>query len=169
MSKIAPCLWFNGEAEDAARFYVTLVPDSRIDAVTRSPGESPAEKAGEVLLVEFTLAGQRFQALNGGSSEEYGLAVSFSIDCEDQAEVDRIWDAILADGGAEQQCGWIRDRWGVPWQIVPRVLAKIIAGPDRARAARAFAAMMTMVKLDAAAIEAAADGRTFGGSAASAS
>ena len=120
MSKISPCLWFNGEAEEAANFYVSLLPDSRIEKIQRNTIDSPGGKAGTVLVVDFTLAGQRFMALNGGMKMEYTHAVSFMIDCADQAEVDRLWDALLANGGKADQCGWLKDRYGVSWQIVPR-------------------------------------------------
>ena len=113
MSKISLCLWFSSEAEQAAKFYVSLLPDSRIEKVQKNTVDGPAGKAGTVLVVDFTLAGQRFMALNGGMKMEYTHAVSFKIDCADQAEVDRLWDALLADGGKAEQCGWIRDRWGL--------------------------------------------------------
>ena len=112
MSKIAPCLWFEGEAEEAANFYVSLLPNSRIDRVQRNVTDTPAGKTGTVLAVAFTLAGQRFLALNGGTRFEYTPAISFQVDCADQAEVDRLWDA-LSDGGAAQRCGWLKDRFGV--------------------------------------------------------
>jgi predicted 3-demethylubiquinone-9 3-methyltransferase (glyoxalase superfamily) len=121
MSKISPCLWFDGEAEEAAKFYVSLLPNSRIERVQKNITDSRAGKAGTVLVVDFTLAGQRFMALNGGTRFEYTHAISFKVDCADQAEVDRLWDA-LSDGGSIEQCGWLRDRYGVSWQIVPAVL-----------------------------------------------
>jgi predicted 3-demethylubiquinone-9 3-methyltransferase (glyoxalase superfamily) len=152
MSKISPCLWFNGEAEDAAKFYVSLLPDSRIEHVQKNPVDGPAGKAGQVLVVEFTLAGQRFMALNGGTRFEYTHAISFKIDCADQAEVDRLWDA-LSDGGAVERCGWLRDRYGVSWQIVPSVLPQLLGGSDAASAQRAMQAMLQMVKLDIAALK----------------
>ena len=158
MSKIAPCLWFNGDAEAAAEFYVSLLPGSRIDKVQRSPADTPGNKAGEVLVVEFTLAGQRFLALNGGMRFPHSPAVSFQIDCEDQAEVDRLWNALL-DGGAAQQCGWLSDRWGVPWQVIPRELQALIGDPDPARAGRAMQAMLGMVKIDVETLRRAADGQ----------
>ena len=158
MSKIAPCLWFDGNAEEAARFYVSLLPDSRILQIQKNVIDSPSGKAGSVLLVEFTLAGQRFQALNGGMHFEYTHAVSFSIDCEDQAEVDRLWDK-LSEGGAIEQCGWLKDRYGVPWQIVPSVLPKFLADPDPAKAARVMDAMMKMIKIDVASLKRAYNGR----------
>ena len=149
MSKISPCLWFDGEAEEAAKFYVSLLPDSRIEKVQKNTVDSPAGKAGSVLVVEFTLAGQRFMALNGGMKKEYTHAVSFKIDCADQAEVDRLWDA-LSGGGAVEQCGWLKDRFGVSWQIVPSVLPQLLGGPDAAGAQRAMQAMLRMVRLDIA-------------------
>lgn len=152
MSKISPCLWFESEAEEAANFYVSLLPDSRVDHVERSPVETPGAKVGAVLIVHFTLGGSSFQALNGGSRMEHTHAISFSIDCEDQAEVDRLWDA-LSKGGEEVQCGWIRDRYGMSWQIVPRALPRMIADPDREKSARVMQAMMKMVKLDVATLE----------------
>jgi predicted 3-demethylubiquinone-9 3-methyltransferase (glyoxalase superfamily) len=154
MSKIAPCLWFDGEAEEAAKFYVSLLPDSRIDRVQRNVMDSPAGKAGTVLIVEFTLAGQRFLALNGGTRFEYTHAISFQVDCADQAEVDRLWDTLSA-GGAIERCGWLRDRYGVSWQIVPRVLPELIGDPDPAKAQRVMQAMLQMIKLDIAGLEAA--------------
>jgi predicted 3-demethylubiquinone-9 3-methyltransferase (glyoxalase superfamily) len=148
MSKVSPCLWFDGEAEEAANFYVSLLPDSRVETVQKNLVDGPAGKAGMVLVVEFTLAGQRFMALNGGMRVEYTHAISFKIDCADQAEVDRLWDALLANGGQANRCGWLRDRYGISWQIVPTALPKYLGGPDRAGAARAMQAMLGMVKLD---------------------
>jgi predicted 3-demethylubiquinone-9 3-methyltransferase (glyoxalase superfamily) len=158
MSKISPCLWFNGDAEEAARFYVSLLPDSRIERVQRNIMDIPAGKAGSVLLVEFTLAGQRFLALNGGMKVDHTIAVSFSIDCADQAEVDRLWAALCAHGGEPVQCGWIKDRWGMSWQIVPAALPRLLRDPDPAKAQRVMRAMLQMVKLDVAALERAAAG-----------
>ena len=160
MSKISPCLWFDGEAEAAAKFYVSLLPDSRIEKVQNNIADTPGGKAGSVLLVEFTLAGQRFMALNGGMRFEYTHAVSFKIDCADQAEVDRLWDALLADGGQAERCGWLRDRYGVFWQIVPTALAQYLGGPDPAGAKRAVAAMLQMVKLDIAGLKRAYEGQS---------
>lgn len=156
MSKIKPCLWFNGEAEDDARFYVSLFPDAAIGAVSRyGPGAPFA--AGTALMVEFQLAGQRFQALNGGPNFTFSTAVSLSISCKDEAEVDHYWAALTADGGAEGRCGWLKDRFGVSWQVVPEGLGVLMSDPDRARAGRAAQAMMRMSKLDLAAMRAAAD------------
>jgi predicted 3-demethylubiquinone-9 3-methyltransferase (glyoxalase superfamily) len=158
MSKISPCLWFDGEAEEAANFYVSLLPDSRIETVQKNTVDSPAGKAGSVLVVEFTLAGQRFMALNGGTRFEYTHAVSFKIDCADQAEVDRLWDALTSGGGQAERCGWLRDRFGVFWQIVPTALPKYLGGADRTGAQRAMQAMLQMTKLDIAALKQAYEG-----------
>lgn len=160
MSKVSPCLWFDGEAEEAASFYVSLLPDSRIETVQKNMVDGPGGKAGSVLVVEFTLAGQQFMALNGGMRFEYTHAVSFKIDCVDQAEVDRLWDALLSGGGQAERCGWLRDRYGVCWQIVPTALPKYLGGPDRAGAQRAMAAMLQMVKLDIEGLARAYEGRS---------
>ena len=158
-SKIAPCIWYDlGQARKAAEFYMTLgLPDSHIDGVHASPSDNPSGKAGEELVVEFTLAGQSFVGLNGGPQFPHTEAVSFMIQTEDQAETDRLWDAIVGHGGAESACGWCKDRWGVNWQITPRRLMEFYTDPNPARAKAAFEAMMTMHKIDIAAIEAAAD------------
>ena len=158
MSKISPCLWFNGQAEEAARFYVSLLPDSRIDYVQKNVIDSGGGKEGSVLIVGFTLAGQTYQALNGNSNSPFTHAISLSVDCKDQEEVDRLWDALTA-GGEEVACSWLKDRYGVSWQIVPSVMPKFLADPDRKKAARVMQAMMKMVKLDIAALQAAYDGR----------
>lgn len=158
MAGVGTCLWFGKDAEAAVRFYVSLVPDSRIDHVQRAPGPWPGGETGEPLLIVFTLGGQRFQALNGGTPVDYGTAASISVPCRDQAEVDRLWSALTADGGLEIACGWLRDRWGVPWQIVPEMLPRLLASPDPDVAARVFTAMQGMVKLDLAALERAAAG-----------
>jgi predicted 3-demethylubiquinone-9 3-methyltransferase (glyoxalase superfamily) len=160
MSKISPCLWFDGEAEEAAKFYVSLLPDSRIEKVQKNTVDGPAGKAGTVLGVEFTLAGQRFMALNGGTRFEYTHAISFKIDCADQAEVDRLWDALSANGGSVERCGWLKDRFGVSWQIVPTALVQYLGGPDSAGARRAMQAMMQMVKLDIAGLKNAYEGKS---------
>jgi predicted 3-demethylubiquinone-9 3-methyltransferase (glyoxalase superfamily) len=152
MSKITPCLWYDGEAEEAARFYVSLLPDSRIDKVQQNVTDSPAGKAGSALVVQFTLAGQCFMALNGGTRFEYTHAVSFKIDCADQAEVDRLWDA-LSDGGAVERCGWLKDRYGVSWQIVPAVLPRLLGDSDAKKAQRVMQAMLQMIKIDIAGLQ----------------
>jgi len=158
MAKVRTCLWFERDAEQAVRRYVELVPASHIEHVQRSPGAWPGGKAGDCIVVDFTLGEQAFQALNGGSRVDYATAASISVACADQAEVDRLWAALTADGGAEIQCGWLRDRWGVPWQIVPTALPRLLAHADPAVAARVFAAMTAMVKIDIAALERAAKG-----------
>jgi predicted 3-demethylubiquinone-9 3-methyltransferase (glyoxalase superfamily) len=156
MQKVTPCLWFDGQAEQAASYYVSLLPDSRIDRVVRSPADTPSGPAGMVLLVEFTLAGNKFVGLNGGPQFPFTEAVSFQIACENQAEVDRLWAALSA-GGSTGDCGWLKDRWGLSWQIVPTRLFQLLADPDPNRSRRAMEAMMTMTKLDIAALERAAD------------
>ena len=158
MSKITPCLWFDGEAEEAANFYVSLLPDSKIEVIQKNSVDGPGGKAGSVLVVEFTLAGQRFMALNGGMRFEYTHAVSFKIDCVDQGEVDRLWDALSSNGGKAERCGWLKDRYGISWQIVPSALPKYLGGADRAGAARAMQAMLGMFKLDIAALKRAYEG-----------
>jgi predicted 3-demethylubiquinone-9 3-methyltransferase (glyoxalase superfamily) len=157
MSGITPCLWFDGNAEEAAKFYASLFPDSHVDAVHRAPSDYPSGKAGDVLLVEFTLMGQPFTGLNGGSQFQFNEAISFQIPVETQAEADRFADALSAVPEAEQ-CGWVKDRFGVSWQIVPRQLIRLIGDADGARARRAFDAMMQMKRIDIAALERAADG-----------
>ena len=159
MDKIIPCLWYDGDAEDAANFYVTLLPDSRIDNVQRSPADNPSMKAGGVLVVEFTLAGQHYIGLNGGPQFKFTEAVSFQVRTEDQAETDRLWNALIANGGEESQCGWLKDRWGLSWQITPKRLLELIGDSDPGRARRAMEAMLGQRKIDIAAIERAADGR----------
>ena len=158
MSKIAPCLWFDGKAEEAARFYAAVIPNSRVDAVHRAPADYPAGRAGDVLTVEFTLDGRPFLALNGGPQFPFTEAVSFSITCEDQAEVDRLWDGLMAGGGAPVACGWLKDRYGLPWQVIPRALPELLSDPDRERAGRVMQAMMGMVKIDIAALRQAYEG-----------
>ena len=155
--KIVPCLWFDKQAEEAARFYVSLLPDSRIDAVIRSPGDYPSGQEGDVLLVEFTLSGSRYTGLNGGPMFKFNEAISLQIDCEDQAEVDRLTNALSAVPEAEQ-CGWVKDRYGLSWQIVPYALTRLMADPDPAVVKRVFDAMMNMKRLNVAALEAAARG-----------
>jgi predicted 3-demethylubiquinone-9 3-methyltransferase (glyoxalase superfamily) len=153
MSKITPCLWFNGQAEEAANFYISLLPNSRIDKVMRSPADNPSTPAGAVLTVEFTLGGQPFIGLNGGPQFSFTEAVSFTIHCDDQAEVDRLWEALSKNGGSPGPCGWLKDRFGLSWQIVPRVLGDLLKSPDREGAACAMKAMMEMGKLDIAALK----------------
>jgi predicted 3-demethylubiquinone-9 3-methyltransferase (glyoxalase superfamily) len=159
MSKITPCLWFNHQAEEAANFYVSLLPNSRIDRVMRSPADNPSTPAGAVLTVEFTLGGQPFMGLNGGPQFPFTEAVSFTIHCEDQAEVDRLWGALEKNGGKPGPCGWIKDRFGLSWQIVPRAMDEMMNSSDRAGAARAMQAMLKMGKLDLAALKRAYEGK----------
>ena len=157
VSKIKPCLWFDGDAETAAGLYVSLFADGAIGSVSRY-GEGAPFPAGTALVVEFSLAGQAFQALNGGPQYKLTEAVSFAVSCADQDEIDRLWDGLCADGGAPGRCGWLKDRFGVSWQIVPDGIGTLMSDPDRARASRATQAMMKMKKLDIAAMRAAADG-----------
>lgn len=156
MSQITPCLWFDGNAEEAANFYVSVFPDSHVDAVHRAPADYPSGKEGGVLLIEFTLMGRPFTALNGGPQFKFNEAVSFQVPVDTQTEVDRFSDALSAVPEAEQ-CGWVKDRFGVSWQIVPRQLIRLLADADRVRARHAFSAMMHMKRIDIAAIERAAD------------
>jgi predicted 3-demethylubiquinone-9 3-methyltransferase (glyoxalase superfamily) len=158
MDKIIPCLWYDHDAEEAANFYVTLLPDSQVENVVRSPADTPSNKAGDVLVVEFTLAGRPYIGLNGGPLFRFTEAVSFQIRTDDQAETDRLWDAIVSNGGEESMCGWCKDRWGLSWQITPKRLLELNADPDPARARRAMEAMLQMRRIDIAAAERAADG-----------
>jgi predicted 3-demethylubiquinone-9 3-methyltransferase (glyoxalase superfamily) len=148
MRTLYPCLWFDGKAEEAAQFYTSLLPDSHVDKVWRSPADTPAGPAGTVLTVDFTLAGQRLQGLNGGDDFHFNEAVSFVIECDDQAEVDRLWDALTADGGEPGPCGWLKDRYGLSWQIVPIQLNQLMDDPDPDRARRAMEAMLQMGKIE---------------------
>lgn len=152
------CLWFDGGALDAAQFYAATFPDSRVGTVMRAPGDYPAGKEGDVLTVEFTVAGIPCVGLNGGPDFKHDEAFSFQIATDDQAETDRLWNAIVSNGGEESACGWCRDRWGLSWQITPRALMAAITDPDRVAAKRAFDAMMGMRKIDIATIEAARRG-----------
>ena len=156
--RIATCLWFDGQAEQAARFYAATFPDSAVSAVTRAPGDYPSGSEGDVLTVEFTVLGRDFVGLNGGPHFQFNEAVSFQVFTDTQEETDRYWTTLTADGGSESQCSWCKDRFGLSWQIVPRQLTAALADPDPAAAKRAFAAMMTMTKIDIARIEAARAG-----------
>jgi 2-polyprenyl-6-hydroxyphenyl methylase/3-demethylubiquinone-9 3-methyltransferase len=158
MNKNTICLWFDGSAEDAARFYAETFPDSAVKAVHRAPSDYPSGKEGDVLTVEFTVAGIPCLGLNGGPEFKHSEAFSFQISTDDQAETDRLWNAIVDNGGQESACGWCKDKWGLSWQITPRVLMEAIADPDKAAAKRVFEAMMTMGKIDIAKIEAARAG-----------
>ena len=157
MPKSKICVWYDKDAEDAARFYAATFPDSSIGAVIRAPGDYPAGKAGDVIVVEFTVLGIPCMGLNGGPTFKQTEAFSFSISTEDQEETDRYWNAIVGNGGRESECGWCKDKWGVNWQITPRVLTDALAAGG-GEAKRAFTAMMTMRKIDVAAIEAARRG-----------
>ena len=158
MIKIIPHLWFDKEAEEAARFYVSLLPDSRIDRIATMPAESPSGPAGTVKMIDFTLAGSPFQALEAGPLDPFNHAISFVIECETQAEIDRLWNALLEGGGSSEQCGWLRDRWGVAWQIVPKMLTDLLGDPDRAKGQRVAETMLKMIKIDIAPLERAARG-----------
>ncbi|MGC1863126.1 MAG: VOC family protein [Methylocystis sp.] len=155
MTTITPCLWFDGNAEEAARFYSSLFPDSRLDKVNRAPSDYPSGKAGDVLMVEFTLMGRPFLGLNGGPHFAFNEAVSFQIPVDTQAEVDRLSEALSAVPQAEQ-CGWVKDRFGLSWQIVPVQLTRMLTAGDPLRAKRAFDAMMGMKRIDIATLERAA-------------
>ena len=152
MSKVIPHLWYADKAEEAASFYVSLLPNSRIDSVTTLPADTPSGPAGSVQIVEFTLAGQPYLALNAGPLDPFNHAISFVINCDDQAEIDRLWDA-LSEGGSVEQCGWLKDRYGLSWQIVPRVLGEMMKDRDPARSKRVAEAMLKMVKFDIAELE----------------
>ena len=159
-AKNTVCLWFDGTAEEAARFYAKTFPDSSVSALHRAPGDFPSGHEGDVLMVEFTVLGIPCLGLNGGPAFKHSEAFSFQVATADQAETDRYWNAIVNNGGQESDCGWCKDRWGLSWQITPRVLTEALADPDPARAQRAFVAMMGMGKIDIAAIQAARDART---------
>ena len=149
------CLWYNGDAEEAARFYASTFPDSSVDAVHRAPADYPSGKKGDVLTVQFTVLGISCLGLNGGPTFRHSEAFSFQVATKDQAETDRYWNAIIDNGGQASACGWCKDRWGFSWQITPRRLLELTTSADRDAAKRAFAAMMTMVKIDIAALDAA--------------
>jgi 2-polyprenyl-6-hydroxyphenyl methylase/3-demethylubiquinone-9 3-methyltransferase len=156
--KITPVLWFDMKAEEAADFYVSLLPDSRVDRILRAPADNPSSKEGAALVVDFTLAGQKYAGLNGEPNFTPNESVSFQVLTEDQEETDRLWNAIVGSGGTESMCGWCKDKWGFSWQITPRRLLELTFGDDAERSRRAFEAMMRMKKIDIAAIEAAANG-----------
>jgi predicted 3-demethylubiquinone-9 3-methyltransferase (glyoxalase superfamily) len=157
MNKVTPFLTFDGQAEEAAQFYVSLLPDSRIDRITRSPMDTSGGPAGSALIVEFTLGGSPFVALNTPGFK-FTEAVSFMIACKDQEENDRVWEAFISNGGSPLACGWLKDRWGVHWQVTPVRLLELIKDPDPERGRRAMSAMMSMIKIDIAALDRAADG-----------
>lgn len=156
--KITPFLWYTSQAEEAAKFYTRVFPDSRITRSVTMPSESPSGPPGSVQVVDFLLFGQHFVAMSAGPMDPFNHAISFVVNCDDQAEVDRYWNALL-DGGTPEQCGWLRDRYGVCWQIVPRMLDEMMASTDRVAAKRATDAMLQMVKLDIAVLQAAFDGQ----------
>ena len=155
--KIYPCLWFDGQAEEAANFYTSLLPDSHVDQIWRTPADTPSGPAGTVLTVDFTVAGQRLQGLNGGDDFKFNEAISIVIECDDQAEVDRLWDALTANGGEPGPCGWLKDRFGLSWQVTPKRLNELVSDPDPERARRAMEAMLKMGKIEIAELERAAD------------
>ena len=157
MQKITPFLWYSKEAEEAAAFYASIFPDSRVTRVTAMQSESPSGPPGSVKVVEFVLFGQPFVAMTAGPLDPFNHAVSFVVNCKDQVEVDRYWNALL-QGGSAEACGWLKDRYGLSWQIVPTVLFEMMASPDKAKSKRTSDAMMKMVKLDAVALQAAYDG-----------
>ena len=157
MSKIVPFLWYSEKAEEAAAFYASIIPNSKVHSVTALPVDSPSGPAGSVKVVDFTLNGQPFMAMTAGPLDDFNHAVSFMIECEDQAEIDRLWDA-LGKGGKYEQCGWLRDRYGLAWQIVPKVWKQMMQDKDPARTKRYAEAMMKMVKFDIAALQRAANG-----------
>jgi predicted 3-demethylubiquinone-9 3-methyltransferase (glyoxalase superfamily) len=153
MAGITPCFWFDGQAEEAASLYASIFPDSHVDRINEAASDTPSGAKGTVLTVEFTLRGQPFVGLNGGPDFKFNEAISFVVDCADQAEVDRYWDALAAGGGEHGPCGWLKDRFGVSWQIVPRRLNELIQGSDPAGAQRAMEAMLSMSKIDVAELE----------------
>ncbi|HET7679062.1 MAG TPA: VOC family protein [Xanthobacteraceae bacterium] len=157
MTRIIPSLWYNTQAEEAANFYASILPNSKVDSVSALPAESPSGPAGSVKVVEFTLLGQPFFAMSAGPLDDFNHAISFQVECENQAEIDRLWDALGA-GGTIEQCGWLRDRYGVCWQIIPKILGQMMKDPDRARAKRVAEAMLKMVKLDIAGLQQAYSG-----------
>lgn len=162
-SKFSTCIWSNYTAEEQAEFYTSLLPDGKVLSIQRTPADTPSQKAGDVVVVEFELAGQNFILLNGGDIFKHSEAMSFVIHTDGQEETDRLWNKIVDNGGQESQCGWCKDKWGLSWQITPKQLVDLVfANPDPASAKRAMEAMMTMQKIDIATIERAAAGETVG-------
>jgi predicted 3-demethylubiquinone-9 3-methyltransferase (glyoxalase superfamily) len=159
MTKIVPFLWYTKEAEQAAAFYASVLPNSRVDSITTIPVNTPSGPAETVKVVEFTLIGQKFVAFNGGPLDAFNHAISFTVECDGQAEIDRLWSA-LSEGGQTRQCGWLADRYGLMWQIVPAVMAEMMKDPDRAKARRATEAMLKMTKFDIAELKAAFNGNS---------
>jgi predicted 3-demethylubiquinone-9 3-methyltransferase (glyoxalase superfamily) len=158
MTRITPCLWYDGNAEEAANLYASIFPNSSVDAVHRAPADYPSGKEGQVLTVDFTVMGMKFIGLNGGPMFKFNEAVSFQVHTNDQEETDRYWDALLAAGGKPTACGWINDRFGLSWQITPKRLSEMMTSADQAAAKRAMQAMMDMVKIDIATLERAYQG-----------
>jgi predicted 3-demethylubiquinone-9 3-methyltransferase (glyoxalase superfamily) len=152
-SKIYTSLWYTKDAEGAAKFYASVFPDSRVDRVMHMPNDSPSGPAGSVVLVDFTVLGQRFQAMTAGPHHDFNDAISIVVECEDQAEVDRYWGALMEGGGKSMPCGWVIDRWGLRWQVVPTVLDKLLNDSDKTRAKRVGDAMIKMTKFDIAALQ----------------
>jgi len=159
MQKITPFLWYAKEAEEAATFYASVFPDSRVERVVAMPSESPSGPPGSVKIVDFVLFGQAFTAMTAGPLDPFNHAVSFVVGCDDQAELDRYWNALLGNGGTAEACGWLKDRYGLSWQITPKILPEMMGSSDRAAAKRATDAMLKMEKIDIAALQAAYDGR----------
>jgi predicted 3-demethylubiquinone-9 3-methyltransferase (glyoxalase superfamily) len=160
MDKLSTCLWFDGQAAEAAAFYTSLIPNSRVLGVNRSPADTPSGEKGSVLTIDFELDGHRYIGLNGGPEFKFTEAISLSIDCDDQAEVDHYWDALIANGGEPSVCGWLKDRFGLSWQVVPRRMTEMFASPDRPAAERAMKAMLQMRKLEIDQLERAFAGET---------
>jgi predicted 3-demethylubiquinone-9 3-methyltransferase (glyoxalase superfamily) len=158
-SKISPCLWFTTHVEEAAKYYVSIFPDSHIDFVQRSSVDWPGGKVGDVIMVEFTLAGLSYQALNGGPHDSFNDAISLSVSCKDQREVDHVWEALIAGGGKPVACGWCKDKYGVAWQVVPEGFVEMIQDKDPVKSKRAMEAMMQMVKLDLSTLKRAYEGK----------
>ena len=157
MPTITPTLWYSREAEEAAKFYASIFPNSRVDRVTALPADSPSGPAGSVKIVEFTLLGQPFEAFSAGPLDQFNHSISFSVRCDTQEEIDRYWDALL-QGGTPEQCGWLKDRYGLSWQIVPKLLSTLMTDPDREKAKRVSEAMLKQVKFDIAELKRAAAG-----------
>jgi predicted 3-demethylubiquinone-9 3-methyltransferase (glyoxalase superfamily) len=164
MPTLTPSLWFDKNAEEAASFYAAIFPDSHVDSVSRAPADFPGGHQGDVLTVSWTMSGQPFTGINGGPEFAFNEAISFVVDCADQAEVDRYWDALTAGGGEPGPCGWLKDQFGLSWQVVPRRLNELLGGDDAAGSQRAMEAMLQMGKLDVAGLEAAYRGETVGAS-----
>ena len=158
MLTIVPNLWFDKQAEQAAEYYTSIFPDSRIDRLNRAAADYPSGRKGDVITVDFRLSGQPFTGINGGPDFTFDEAISFLIECADQAEVDRYWDALIEGGGEPGPCGWLKDRFGLSWQVIPRRLQELLDGDDRAAAGRAMEAMLRMSKLEVAELEAASRG-----------